>query len=63
MLQGRRAERSQPARLFRRAIIQSLIGELHQISTNLRAYARAGEGLEHIGRAFRNLKEIVPLSC
>ena len=25
--------------------------------------ARAGEGLEHIGRAFRNLKEIVPLSC
>lgn len=25
--------------------------------------ARAGEGLEHIGRVFRNLKEIIPLSC
>ncbi|MGB6688251.1 MAG: TetR/AcrR family transcriptional regulator [Terracidiphilus sp.] len=25
--------------------------------------ARAGEGLEHIGRVFRYLKEIVPLSC
>ena len=25
--------------------------------------ARAGEGLEHIGRIFRYLKEIVPLSC
>jgi hypothetical protein len=25
--------------------------------------ARAGIGLEHIGRVFRYLKEIVPLSC
>jgi hypothetical protein len=25
--------------------------------------ARAGEGLEHIGRVFRYLKEIDPLSC
>jgi hypothetical protein len=25
--------------------------------------ARAGEGLERIGRVFRYLKEIVPLSC
>jgi len=25
--------------------------------------ARAREGLEHIGRVFRYLKEIVPLSC
>jgi hypothetical protein len=25
--------------------------------------ARAGEGLEHIGRVIRYLKEIVPLSC
>jgi hypothetical protein len=25
--------------------------------------ARAGKGLEHIGRVFRYLKEIVPLSC
>ncbi|HEY1904237.1 MAG TPA: hypothetical protein VGG56_17535 [Terracidiphilus sp.] len=25
--------------------------------------ARAGEGLEHIGRVFRYLQEIVPLSC
>ena len=25
--------------------------------------ARAGEGLGHIGRVFRYLKEIVPLSC
>jgi hypothetical protein len=25
--------------------------------------ARAGEGLENIGRVFRYLKEIVPLSC
>ncbi|HEY1501931.1 MAG TPA: TetR/AcrR family transcriptional regulator [Acidobacteriaceae bacterium] len=25
--------------------------------------ARAGEGLEHIGRVFRYLKDIVPLSC
>jgi hypothetical protein len=25
--------------------------------------ARAGEGLEHIGRVFRYLKEIVRLSC
>jgi hypothetical protein len=25
--------------------------------------ARAGEGLEHIGRVFRCLKEIVPLAC
>ncbi len=25
--------------------------------------ARAGEGLEHIGRVFRYLKEIVPLTC